>query len=255
MTKRQQAGQTRWGRWRSFFLAGSLGLTITLATGCSNTQHATAPPADPLFGVTNPPGMPLPTSAAPAQQTSSLNNQGGVPALPTSNSSTNTATLAAGSWQGPLGRPTPMDNNASGPPFFTPTPTPGSSTQQVPGSPAYVPPNPNPKVEVVPDIQPANPVTPTSSWQLPPAITPIPTNDAKVQPAAAAQPANVEADLSKQLQARGVVDQKRDVVPEGIKLTCYFAQEPSGRRPILEVTAADYPSAARAMLQELDKRK
>jgi len=211
---------------------------------------ASGPPPDPLYGVMVPPGAPQPTNTPKAdgasvpQRPQAWNNPGGVPAIPASLSSTNPATLAGTSGQGPLGRPTPIaDNNSSGPSFLPGQSTLGSKTQQVP---EMLGPNPNPRVEQVPDIKPASqPVTPASSWQ-----TPQPDQPA-VQSAAAVLPASAEI-LSKRLQERGVLDQKQEAVPEGVRLTCYLPRGPDGKLPILEVTAADYATAAQAILQKLD---
>jgi hypothetical protein len=197
-----------------------------------------------------PPGLPKPTntpkadagSVAPYAQAS---NPGGVPLTPASLTSGNPATLAGTSWQGPLGRPTPIaDNNSSGPPFLPSQATAGSKTQQVP---EMLGPNPNPRVEQVPDVAPPHQnVTPTSSWQLPQ------SNQPAVQTASATQQ-SAEEILSKKLQERGVLDQKQEAVPEGVRLTCYLSRGPSGGLRVLEVTAADYPTAAQAILQQLDK--
>lgn len=248
MVKSRQAGQTRWARrWVSRLAWGSLGLALTLASGCSSTPVASAPPADPLFGVMVPPGMPQPASApkaadASAPTTPQAFNQGGVPTVPASMPSSNTATLAGTSWQGPLGRPLQIDDK--GPPFLPGSLTSGSKTQQVPATPAVLGPNPNPKVEQVPDITPpVQPVTPTSSWQAP--------NQPAVQTAATPQPASAAA-LSKQLEDRGVINQKQDTAPEGVRLTCYVSRGPGAGLRILEVTAADYTSAAQAILRQLD---
>jgi hypothetical protein len=250
MVKTRQAGQTRGARrWVSLLAWSSFGLGMTLAAGCSSTPVTSGPPPDPLFGVLVPPGMPQPTNTPKASDSSmpttpQASNQGGVPATPASLSSSNTATLAGASWQGPLGRPLKMDdNNSSGPPFLPGQLTGRSKTQQVPG---VLGPNPNPKVEQVPDIAPAvQPVTPTSSWQTPQMTQPA------VQTANAVQPPSTEA-LSKQLQDRGVINQKQDVAPEGVRLTCYVSRGPGAGLRILEVTAADYASAAQAILKQLD---
>jgi hypothetical protein len=226
---------------------------MTVATGCSSTPMASGPPPDPLFGVMVPPGLPQPTNTPKAdgasvpQRPQAWNNPGGVPAIPASLSSTNTATLAGTSSQGSLGRPTPIaDHNSSGPPLLPGQATLGSRTQQVPD---MLGPNPNPKVEQVPDIKPVNePVTPAGSWQ-----TPHP-NQPAVQGASAVVPTSAEI-LSKRLQERGVLDQKQEAVPEGARLTCYLSRGPAGGLRILEVAAADYASAAQAILQQLDNSR
>lgn len=230
MAKLRIAGRLRW--------AGLLALS--LASGCTGTPHAQAPPHDPLHGVLVPPGIPQPTYAPKADggvpTTPQAFNPGGVPATPASMSSSNPATLAGTSWQGPLGRPTALDD--SGPPFLPGQSTLGSKTPQVPG------PNANPKVEAVPDNTPSTPpiVTPTASWQT---AAPVAPGVNVSQPSSAAI-------LAKQLQDRGVINQKQDAVPEGIHLTCYLSRGPEAGLRILEVTAVDYSSAAQAILQQLD---
>jgi hypothetical protein len=244
MVKTRQVGQIRSAlRWLSLFGWGSIGLGLTLTTGCSSTPMASGPAADPLHGVLVPPGLPQPTNTPkvdaggipPAPQ---AYNQGGVQAFPASMSSSNPATLAGTSWQGPLGRPLAIDDGAgTGPPFL---PGQVSRTQPLPG---VLGANPNPKVERVPDITPpAQPVTPTASWQ---------TNPAPIQPTAGVQPASDDA-LAKQLQDAGVINQKQDTVAEGLRLTCYVSRGPGEGLRIIEVTAADYAAAAQAILQQLN---
>ena len=249
MAKRREAGQTRGSRrWISLLAWGALGLAVT---SCSSSPVASTQTYDPLTGIMTPPGTP-PNSGPKADASTPLPaqvNNPGVAAMPASLSSSNPATLAGTSWQGPLGRPTPIDNNnSSGPPFL-----PGQSTlgNRTPQGPTFLPPNPNPKVEAIPDVKSAiPPVTPSASWQLPGNPT-IPVSDGSgVKVAVQTQPANADG-LAKQLQDRGVINQKQDAVPEGIHLTCYVSRGSSGLR-ILEVTAADYATAAQAILQQLD---
>jgi hypothetical protein len=208
---------------------GSLGLGMTLATGCSSTPMASAPPPDPLNGIMVPPGLPQPASApkadagavAPAPQASNI---GGVPALPTSFSSSNPATLAGQS------RPLEIPNDpGTGPPFL-----PGGVNRIV-QAPSVVGPNASPKVERVPDITP-----PTGS---------VLTNQT-VQPASANQLTGDDA-LKKQLEDRGVINQKQECVPEGVRLTCYVSRGEGLPLRIAEVIAADYAAAAQAILQQL----
>ena len=227
-------------RWLSLLGWGSIGLSLTLASGCSSAPIASGPPADPLHGVLVPPGLPQPTNTPradaggfpPAPQ---AYNQGGAQTFPASLSSSNPATLAATSWQGPLGRPLAIDDgNSTGPPFF-----PG----QVSRTPGPLGANPNPKVERVPDIAPpTQPVQPTGSWQ---------SNPAPLQPTAGAQPANDEV-LARQLQDAGVINQRQDTVPEGVRLTCYVSRGPGAGLRILEVTASDFAGAAQAILQQIN---
>jgi hypothetical protein len=126
-----------------------------------------------------------------------------------------------------------MGDAYTGPPLL-----PGRSTlgNQPPTLPA---PNPNPKVEQVPDATPGKPLIPTASWQ---------SNSPSPPPV---EPTRAEI-LLKQLQDRGVVNQKQDLVPEGIHLTCYITRGEGAGLRILEATAADYPSAAQAILQQLE---
>jgi hypothetical protein len=221
-----------------------LGLALSLTTGCSGAQHATAPPADPLFGVRTPPGMALPTdtpkTAGGAPTAPQAFAPGGVPAVPTSNQAANTATLAGNGWKGPLGQPTPLTDHHSGPPLLPGRGTIGTQTPQVPAP----PPNANPKVEQVPDAPaPGAAVMPTASWDVKPSVAPASTPG---------QTTAAEI-LLKKLQDRGVVNQKQDLTPEGIHLTCYIPRETGGLR-ILEATAPDYAGAARLILQQLDAR-
>ncbi|MBI3823508.1 MAG: hypothetical protein HY289_12635 [Planctomycetes bacterium] len=240
MAKARQAGQSRRaGRWLALAAAG----TLSLAAGCSHTPHAQAPPLPPDPLLVPPQVQPIPGAQPTTAAQPQAFQPNGVPALPASLTATNTATLAGASWQGPNARPLKIDdNNSTGPSFLPGAFNPGTSTQQVPG---YLPPNANPKVEAIPDVnKPADPpVTPTGSWQTP--------NAAPVT-----QPATVALSaaelLAKQLKDRGVIDQKQDVGPDGVRLTCYVLQGPGGGYRILEVTAVDYAAAAQAILQQLD---
>ncbi|MBM3995403.1 MAG: hypothetical protein FJ303_14805 [Planctomycetes bacterium] len=243
MANPRQAGQTGSAkRWIALALCGLLGLM----NGCSSTQHAAAPGPDPILGVLEPPGMPKPTSVpktAAGPRAPQSYQQAGVPGLPTSLTSTNTATLATMSSQGLLGQPLRIDDsNSSGPSFF-------NRPAGAPGVPGYIPPNPNPKVEPVPDSKPiialAEPVT---TWRTPP--TAAADERTPVLPASAALPASAEL-LSKQLQDLGVVEQEQVLVPEGIRLTCYVQRGPNAGLRILEATAVDYASAADAILKQL----
>jgi hypothetical protein len=246
MAKKRESGQTTSARrWLSAVLAGSFGLGATLFSGCSQTPVVNAPqPADPLHGVLVPPGMPQPTNTpkanvgwnpAPSQQFGIADT-----------SSTNNATLAGMTWQGPLGKPLAIDDSNK-----TPTPgqlTTGAKTQQTPVTPGFQAPNANPKVELIPDTKPANPpLTPTGSLQ------PVqPNPQPAVQTVGANSAPAVSTDvLGKQLQDRGVINQKLDQVPEGVKLTCYVARPGGAGFRILEATAVDYNSAAQAILQQI----
>ena len=245
MATTRQAGQKR---WRARLAFGSFALSMTIAAGCAQTPTTAQQSADPLHGVRTPPGTVVPpnnpppaTTAIPPQLPPQAQNTGGVPVLPTSWASPNTATLAGATAQSSLGRPLAIDDKGSSPPPFFPA----SNSQQAPVQPGYVAPNPNPKVEPIPDSQPAAKsanVTPVSSWQAPQSTQPM------VQTANAAP----MADLAKQLKDRGVVNQSQDQTPEGLHLTCYVSRGASGGVRILEVTAADYNTAAQAILREID---
>lgn len=255
MAKNCENGQAPRRRWLLAMLAGVL--AAGMFAGCSQTPAVTQPqPADPLHGVLTPPGMPQPASTPkpavgwnqpPAQQFGTADN-----------SSTNNATLAGMTWQSPtqLAKPLAIDDNKSPPQG---TLTTGSKSQPPPTpapAPGYVPPNANPKVELVPDIKPINPNPPTS------AVQPVPTSgQAPVQPVSATStpsaPLGPDA-LKKQLQDRGVINQKEDKVPGGVLLTCYVAQPGGGFRVLStdpDHPAADYNSAAQAILQQLDNAK
>jgi len=58
--------------------------------------------------------------------------------------------------------------------------------------------------------------------------------------------------LSRQLQERGVLNQKQDVVPEGIRLTCYVSRNGGAGLRVYEASASDYTAAAQAILKQLD---
>lgn len=237
MVKFRKSGQIQ--------LATALGLCCLLATGCSQTPTTAAQNVDPLTGVRTPPSTVAPPAHSSSTPTSTPSNsqtlnQNAPLAIPTAS---NPATLAGSSWQGPLGTPQRIDDNRSaGPPFFS---TSGSKSQTIPEG--WVPPNPNPKVEQVPDVNPTAPkVTAAPAWQ-------TPAIDPSVKPASVT-PATNENELAQLLRQRGVQDQKVDQVPEGLRLTCYISRGPGGGLRILEVTAADYPTAAQAILKQLDGR-
>jgi hypothetical protein len=200
-----------------------------VAAGCTPTQvTGVQQPADPLVGVMAPPGMPRPTTlppTAPADSPASspYSNSSQAPA------SSNPATLASLSgWTGPGGRPLAINDN----------PNAGQLSSSKSGD-GYLPPNPHPRVERVPDVNPNPPtVTPTASWQTQSRGTP-------------AAPNSSDTVWVKQLQDRGVIDQKQDPAPEGLRLTCYVQRQAGGVR-ILEVVAADYPAAAQAIIRQLD---
>ena len=236
MANRRQTGQRSW----TFVLTlGAIGLSMPMLTGCSSAPTTAQQHHDPLHGVLVPPGTaPQPTnspkagnSAIAAPQTGSLN---GIPAIPTNNTSSNNATLAGTSFQGPLGKPLAIDDE--GRPH-----APGQLTARSQPL-GFVPANANPKVEQVPDVNPSpSRLTPTGSWQVPPTLSSADT----------AVPSPAEA-ISKQLQARGVLNQKVDPVPEGVRLTCYLPRNDSPGLRVIDVIAADYATAAQAILRQLE---
>jgi len=241
MAKRGQAGQTLTARrWFTASFALALGLAPVLVTGCSTTPTASAQPHDPLHGVLTPPTIPQPTYAPKTPGTSTSfpggNKQSSAP-LGSDLSSTNNATLA-GLSGGPLGRPLAIDDQGRPQPgIWTPT----SGTQQTPVNPAFPAYNPKPRVEKIPDIQPTQSKFTPSTWE-----TPQPTTTSIT-------PATTEA-LTRQLQERGVINQKVDRVANGVELTCYVSRGPSGGLRVLEATASDYARAAEAILRQLDGR-
>jgi len=219
-------------------------LLVAGLAGCSSTGTNVTQHHDPLLNRTPPSSIAAPapqTAGGPVTPVPSSSNPGQTSGVPTSS---NPATLAGASWQPPLGRPLAInDNNSTGPAFYAGQLT---STSRTPHGDAFLPPNPNPKVEPVPDVHAApSKVAPTSNWGGPPTETPT------VKPVNAMTPGSADG-LYQQLKNRGVVDQKVDTTPEGLHLTCYVSRGPSGGLRILEVTAADYPAAAQAILKQLD---
>jgi hypothetical protein len=209
----------------------TLATILSLLTGCSTTPTTAQQHHDPLHGIMTPPGQVPKPNGAPHQASPGYASPpaDGISAMPTSLSATNNVSMAGASWKGPLGRPLAIDDN--GRPYV-----PGQNGRPpMPGVPA---PNPHPKVEPVPDVgMPA--AAPTGNWK-PPQI-----------PAAAASPPTEET-LFRQLQSRGVLQQKQDAVPDGVRLTCYVPRGDGGGLRALEVTAASYSAAAQSMLQQLD---
>ena len=214
------------------------GLGLALLTGCSTTPTAATQPHDPLHGVLTPPGLPQPTHSpktpgSPASFTPQSNNPNLKP-IGWDLSSSNNATLAGLSGQGPLGRPLAIDDQ--GRPLAPGQFTTGPKTQQTPVQLGYPGANPNPKVEAIPDANAPSKYTP-NSWQPEQPTGPAP---------------NTPEALTRQLQERGVINQKLDQLSQGVHLTCYVSRGPEGGLRILEVTAVDYVSAAQAILQQLD---
>jgi hypothetical protein len=236
------------GRWVSLATIGAFMLSAPMITGCSTPPMTAQHTVDPLLGNSTPPGTPiLPASAPKATNTpitppptSSSSNGNGIPPIPTNNSATNPATLASYSgFQVSLAKPLAIDDEGR-------PQTPGQLTART-QPPGYVPPNAAPKFEPVPDANASAPsITPTGSWQLP--ATSVPPALPPVQ-SAIADPAEA---LRQQLQARGVVNQKVDSVANGVHLTCFVPRTDSQGLRVLEVTAADYPTAAQAILRQLE---
>ena len=139
---------------------------------------------------------------------------------------------------GPLGRPQPDDPYRT-PAQFTSTPRDPAPTT------GYPAPNPNPKVEPIPDANPTPAKLGPTGWQTPHGAY------TAVQPVSTSNAAPTTDALKKQLEDRGVINQKIDQLPQGIHLTCYLPGPTGGLRQ-LEVTAADYATAVQAILQQLD---
>jgi hypothetical protein len=220
-------------------------LAVCLA-GCSSTGTSVTQQREPLLGDRTPPNSiapPTPHTATgpanvtPVPQSFNPGPSNEVPA------SSNPATLAGSNWQPPQGRPLALnDNNSTGPGFLPGQLTSTSRTAQD----GYLPPNPNPKVEPVPDTNPAPKVAPASNWGNPQPEPPA------VKPVNATAPANTDG-LAEQLKSRGVVDQNVETTAKGLHLTCYVRSGPTGRLRIVEaVDAPDYPTAARAILKQLE---
>ncbi len=256
MANKRESGQTLQARRaRSATMAVALCLGAVFFSGCSQTPTTSGQQAaDPLNGVLTPPGIPLPTNTPPKAAVGWSQppaQQFGV----ADSSSTNNATLAGMTWQGPLGKPLAIDDsNRSQAPGQLTNGAKMQPTQQTPG---VVAPNPSSKVEPIPDAKPAPnpPVTPTGSWQQPPANPPA--VKPLVQTVAASSnaiPSVGKDTLDKQLQDRGVINQKADQLPDGVHLTCYVSR-PGGGFRVLEATGADYNAAAQAIIQQIDTPK
>ncbi len=241
MVKKRQNGQTRQSRPWLFVVAwGAAGVATLFSSGCSHQTTNVSQPHDPLHGILAPPGLPQPTNSpngAPASTPAATQtyNSGNPYASP---ASSNPATLAGTSWTGPAGRTLAI--NDTGPPFLPGQLTSGSKSQERP-----LGPNANPKVVQVPDVSPTSTAQPQvlgpQHQRVPPDLQ-----------AASATRQPTEEILSRQLQNRGIVNQKQEVLPDGLRLTCYLSRGPGAGLRILEVTAADYTAAAQAIMQQLD---
>jgi hypothetical protein len=215
---------------------------LVCLNGCSTTPTASNQQHDPLHGVLTPPALPQPSSApkTPGTPTSfpkqHSHQSGGTDLI-----STNNATLA-GMSSNTLGRPLAIDDQGRTIPAGGQLTSGNWARPDQPQYPGY---NPNPRVEKVPDAEPTiakSPASWQSSWgSANPPATPT--------PAATPAPTLTES-LTKQLQDRGVINQKLDPLPTGVHLTCYA--QANGKMRILEATAVDYATAAQAILQQLD---
>jgi hypothetical protein len=225
----------------TWLAAGALGL----AGGCSQTPVTSTQPHDPLHGNRTPPGLPPLTDSpkTPGTPTSYPNNSSNLAPITGSDlTAVNTATLAGMS---ALGRPMAADDQGR------PLPVAQFTSSSKDTTPGYIPPNPTPKVEPVPDINPQPSKSAPGPWQAPqsahPTVQPV-SNSVPVN-----NPATTEA-ATRQLQAHGVVNQKIDQLADGIHLTCYVAR-PTGGLITLEVTATDYATAAQAIVQQLEAHR
>jgi hypothetical protein len=240
MVKRRQARQRR---WITLATIGAFILFVPMMTGCASTPTTAQHHIDPLIGHRTPPGSAAPPNApnashtpiAPPPQTGSTNS---FPPIPANNTATNPATLA-GATGIPVSLAKPLAIDDEGRAKTT-------ARSQPPG---FVPANATPKFEAVPDVNASAPhATPIGSWQLPMSNVP-PT----LPPVDSVQAVPTDA-LRQQLQARGVVNQKVDPTADGVRLTCYVPRSDSQGLRVLEVSAADYPTAAQAILRQLDPR-
>jgi len=186
-----------------------------------------------------PPGQPTPPTHGPKGTTTSLPalqpQYGGVSAVPTSSSNASLASTNYG--HGPLGRPLAIDDQGK---LLAPGQLTSASRKD-----GWLPPNPNPQVVAVPDVAPAK-FGPTT-WENPAPKPPAPAEGA----GSVKNAANDSEDLARVLQQSGVLQQKSDPVPEGVRLTCYLARTDGAGLRLLEATARDYPAAAQAILRQL----
>jgi hypothetical protein len=144
---------------------------------------------------------------------------------------------------------------ASSSSYIFPQPQPSPAANCIPAP----PPPPPPAFGGTIALQPASgPIAPTN-------VPSMPTADAPKLPAPPANPGTVRANeeptapaanpaeaIAKQLKDRGVIYQKLDRAPDGVRLTCYLAREGGGRFRILETTATDHATAVRAIIKQID---
>ncbi|MBM4072757.1 MAG: hypothetical protein FJ271_28095 [Planctomycetes bacterium] len=210
-------------------------LVAGLATGCNVLQGSKDKKHDPLFGEYGP----KKDSGSGPTKTSA-----NVPPIPSASSNSNAALAMAtlpGSKQLSIGEP-------ERPPSKTPTA--GTLTSAVP-PPAVVPPGGVAANAVLAGGAPPGSAT-LSRPQ--PVVVSVP-RDSAVQTAGANQEQTSEFFLSP-LRARGVSWHRADSVAGGIRFACIVPnrQNPSVTR-IFEATAADFPSAVNAVLQQIDNQK
>ena len=72
MATKQQTGQMRWCK---LLAGGALGLSLTIATGCSTTPTTGQQSYDPLHGVRTPPGTPVTPGPPPPATTAATQPQ------------------------------------------------------------------------------------------------------------------------------------------------------------------------------------
>lgn len=250
--------------WAALGLGGSV-----IAGGCSPMQTA-GPSYEPLYGVFPPGGAPAPPGkfVPPAsagqkkpEESPRASAAAGVPALPTTTSSTNNATLASHSALpgSPPALAIPAARTGAA------APTDNSRSNAAPSELVFPPPNPNPKVVPVPRDTGAALPAPTGgvqaagSWQpgtLPAlgATSPINTPAVNVPTAPTALTPDT---FGAQLAQRGyrLIQQKQAPLAGGIHLVCLAAPtaQPEAST-VFETTGPDFATAAQAILREAERR-
>lgn len=197
-----------------------VGASLLLQTGCSTTKpHAKG---DPLVGEIHPPGG-APNSPVPPNP-ASHSKSAAVPPIPSTQGPVTNASLAS------------LDGGRSL--------AIGSNTPVSGGQPASY-------------VTPANmpPVSPSPGG---PKVMPLPRD---TSPPAVATTGSVSANqqtndlLQAQLKARGVIFQKQDSVPDGVKFVCIVPVPGSNDNQFFEATARDYPTAVQAVIFQIDQQK
>ena len=192
---------------------------IIALAGCTSATNQVAS-SDPLFGDVQP-RVATPTPVAP-QQTQAPS----APPPATSRlNSTNAALASAGPLQG--ARPTLAINDSR-----TPSTPPNTGSQLAantkPTQPTVMP---LPKQDAPPTV-----FAPTGKGQ---PTTPAPANE-----------------LELALKQRGVLFQKVDNVPQGVRFQCIVpSKQNRDVTRVFEATAPDYISAVRAVLKQIDEQK